>query len=232
MAERNPWGDTAFIGEAMTDNGLPAWTYRSARYQEHESVQLLGVTWLLVGHLSEIPMRGDFITLDFENVRIVVIRGRDGIVRAFENTCRHMGSRLFEQKGGNCVSRIRCPFHGWAYNLEGDLIETLDKRDSVFVFRKSVKLRRYPLFERQGLLFVYPRVNQRPPGMPLANLDDLLESYQLETVQMLPRYTICHQYDANWKMVMEVDAAIYGEQGSESPRISDNIGALDLLVRW
>ena len=77
--------------------------------------------WLLVGHASEIPNPGDFMTLDAADERALVVRGHGGEVRAFHDLCRHRGSRVVAEPSGNCGSVISCPFHGWSYDLDGRL---------------------------------------------------------------------------------------------------------------
>ena len=108
--------------------GLPAWTYDNDELMELEKEIVFRRNWLLVGHANEIPKPGDFMTLDAADERALVVRGRDGEVRAFHNLCRHRGSRVVAEPGGNCGSVITCPFHGWSYDLDGRLREQQDRR--------------------------------------------------------------------------------------------------------
>ena len=61
------------------------------------------------------------MTLDLAGERAIAVRGKDGQVRCFHNVCRHRGSRVVADERGRCKSALVCPFHGWAYNLDGTL---------------------------------------------------------------------------------------------------------------
>ncbi len=101
--------------------GLPAWTYHSPAMLELERQELFRKHWQLAGHVSNIASPGEFFTVDVVDERAVVMRGDDGIVRAFHNLCRHRGSRVAAEKQGRCKNALVCPFHGWVYNFDGTL---------------------------------------------------------------------------------------------------------------
>jgi len=72
--------------------------------------------WLFACNVAEIKQPGDYITLEIGPNSVVVLRDRDGQVRAFHNTCRHRGSRIcLEEKGR--ANRLGCPYHQWVYEL-------------------------------------------------------------------------------------------------------------------
>jgi Rieske 2Fe-2S family protein len=77
--------------------------------------------WLFVGHDCEIPAPGAFITVQVGDYPVVVVRGRDGGIRAFHNSCRHRGSRVCTAEKGQ-VRRLTCPYHQWTYELDGSLM--------------------------------------------------------------------------------------------------------------
>ena len=101
--------------------GLPSWSYHSAALIALERDKLFLTHWQLVGHVSDIPARGDWLSFDLLGERAVVMRGQDGTVRAFHNLCRHRGARVVEGDKGNCKGALVCPFHGGVYNLNGTL---------------------------------------------------------------------------------------------------------------
>ena len=101
--------------------GLPAWTYFSRELLEIEEELLFRRHWQLVCHVADLPEPGDFQTLDIAGERALIVRGRDGAIRAFHNLCRHRGSRVVAEEQGNLRNVIICPFHGWTYDLEGRL---------------------------------------------------------------------------------------------------------------
>ena len=100
--------------------GLPAWSFFNPEMLELEKDMLFRRHWQLACHVSDVPEPGDFLTLDLVGERALVVRGKDGVVRAFHNLCRHRGSRVVAEDQGRCRAII-CPFHGWVYNLDGTL---------------------------------------------------------------------------------------------------------------
>ena len=101
---------------------LPHWAYTSPVWYEREVERIFRKAWNYVGHVSQLPEPGSFLTVEIAGVPLIVVKGQDGQVRAFFNSCRHRGSRLLWGEG-NC-KLIRCPYHAWAYDLAGSLVAT------------------------------------------------------------------------------------------------------------
>ena len=101
--------------------GLPGWAYHSEALLELEKEHVFRNHWQIAGHVSDVEEAGDYLTLDVVGERALVVRGKDGEVRAFHNICRHRGSRVVADNQGNCKNALVCPFHGWVYNLDGTL---------------------------------------------------------------------------------------------------------------
>jgi phenylpropionate dioxygenase-like ring-hydroxylating dioxygenase large terminal subunit len=76
--------------------------------------------WVFVGHESEVPAHGDYVTRRIGRDPVIMIRGRDGAVRVLANRCAHRGVMLLQAAAGNARS-LPCMFHGWTYGTEGDL---------------------------------------------------------------------------------------------------------------
>ena len=109
--------------------GLPAWTYNNDELTRLEMEQVFLRNWLFVAHVSDIPNSGDYQCFAIADERAVVVRDRDGAVRAFHNLCRHRASRIVADDKGHCGNAFICPFHGWSYNLDGSL-RNIPKADS------------------------------------------------------------------------------------------------------
>lgn len=99
---------------------LPAWTYRDRGFFDAEIARIFRPSWQIVAHESDIPSPGDYRRLDYAGESVILIRGEDGQVRAFANSCRHRGALLLDAEAG-CARRLTCPYHGWTYDSAGRL---------------------------------------------------------------------------------------------------------------
>ena len=77
--------------------------------------------WLFVGHDCEIAKPGSYFTLQVGDHPVVIVRGRDGVIRALHNPCRHRGSRVCTAHKG-VAAKLVCPYHQWTYDLDGSLV--------------------------------------------------------------------------------------------------------------
>ena len=112
---------TVPVPNSWDRRGLPAWAYHSEALFQLEKQQVFLNHWQVVGHESDIPAPGNWLSFDMLGERAVVMRGQDGVVRAFHNLCRHRGARVVDGPQGQCRGALVCPFHGWVYNLDGTL---------------------------------------------------------------------------------------------------------------
>ncbi len=85
-----------------------------------EQERVFAKSWLFLAHETEIPQPGDYVTRQLSNDPVLVVRGDDGQVRAFHNSCSHRGTQVCRADAGNAKT-FRCPYHGWVYGLDGKL---------------------------------------------------------------------------------------------------------------
>ncbi|MEO0344234.1 MAG: aromatic ring-hydroxylating dioxygenase subunit alpha [Pseudomonadota bacterium] len=103
--------------------GLPNEHYVSDTVFEEEREAVLFNNWSGVGFGKDIPNAGDAMPVDFLGMPLLLLRDNDGAVRVYQNTCRHRGMILVQEKG-NIRGTIRCPYHSWCYGLNGQLRST------------------------------------------------------------------------------------------------------------
>jgi phenylpropionate dioxygenase-like ring-hydroxylating dioxygenase large terminal subunit/AcrR family transcriptional regulator len=100
---------------------LPGWTYHSKEFFALETEKIFLTEWHIVCHVNQLREPGDYQTFEMLNERAFVIRGKDKIIRGFHNVCRHRAHALVMGQAGHCKGAIICPYHGWGYELNGNL---------------------------------------------------------------------------------------------------------------
>ncbi len=190
-----------YDAEAALENAstIPAPWYVDSRVYDLERRSVFG-GWQMVGRLDQVPEPGQYFTAEVAGEPLVVVRGRDGVLRAFFNVCRHHAAQVMTEPQGH-ASALRCPYHGWTYSLEGELKGTPDF-DGVCNFERS----------RNGLVavrletweqFVFVHMNES--GGSLAEfLGDLAERVQplaLGRMRFVERRT--YAFDSNWKVFVD-----------------------------
>jgi benzoate/toluate 1,2-dioxygenase subunit alpha len=76
-------------------------------------------TWIYVGHSSQVPAAGDYLTVDIAGEPLVMVRQGDGSLRVLKNRCAHKGAKLVSAPQGNTGKFFRCPYHAWTYKTDG-----------------------------------------------------------------------------------------------------------------
>ena len=88
---------------------------------ELEMQRLWAAAWLFVGHDSQVPQAGDYITADIAGQPVLMLRADDGAIHVLHNRCAHKGAPLATAASGHAERYLRCPYHGWTYRLDGRL---------------------------------------------------------------------------------------------------------------
>ena len=99
---------------------IPAAWYTDPRIAQLELQNVFSRTWQSVGRTEQVEKPGQYVTATVAGEPIVAVRGSDGILRAFYNVCRHHAMTVMNEPCGH-AQHMRCPYHGWTYNLEGEL---------------------------------------------------------------------------------------------------------------
>src|SRR5690606_735301 len=109
---------------------IPAGRYVDPAFLALEKDYLWRRSWLYACHMDELPSAGSYVLWNKTGTPLVIVRGKDDVVRAFYNTCRHRGAPLVRDKCGKAEGFV-CGYHGWTYTLDGRLVNLRDKRDFV-----------------------------------------------------------------------------------------------------
>ena len=115
----DPAGLDAVADGLRAGQSLPARWYADPELLEREQELIFRRSWQYAGRADQVAEPGRFLTVDAGPVPLVIVRGRDGELRAFVNVCRHRGSTLAEGAGNRRT--LQCPYHAWTYGLDGRL---------------------------------------------------------------------------------------------------------------
>jgi choline monooxygenase len=97
----------------------PSSWYTDAEFDRQERSRVLLASWQPVARLEQVATSGSFVSGDFAGEPYLVVRGEDGVLRAFYNVCRHHAAQVAQGEG--CASEFVCPYHGWTYRTDGRL---------------------------------------------------------------------------------------------------------------
>ena len=180
---------------------LAPWTYTNAELLELEYATLFLRRWQFVGHINDVPGAGDYITSDIGRDSVVVLRDKEGELRAFLNVCRHRASRIFTDQG-NCRGVARCPYHGWTYRLDGTLMAIPQQENFPDFDRETHGLHQLQLDVFHGFLFV--RVTGAGPGVAeqFGDMAHFFEDYDVANYVRCAE-TTTQVWDVNWKVAWD-----------------------------
>ena len=104
-------------------HGLPNECYTSKEYTLVERKKLFEDKWIVIGSASSLKDAGDAKPIDLLGIPILIVRTKENQIKVFHNICSHRGLKLVN-KPGKIKNVIRCPYHSWSYNLDGELMST------------------------------------------------------------------------------------------------------------
>jgi Rieske 2Fe-2S family protein len=191
---------------------LPSSWYRSEQVFALEKERIFCREWLCVGREEELAAPGAHRVLSLFGESVLLVRNREGRLRAFYNVCRHRGSRLCRENGagvahaqlggGIAAGRITCPYHQWTYDLDGRLIAAPYLTGEPQFDKSRFSL--YPVGVECWGGFVF--LNLTPAGAPpfaqqLAGIAERIARYPLGELRI--GHTIRYDVAANWKVICE-----------------------------
>ncbi len=205
------WAALAEHAQLPFEHGrmLPSAAYTSTDVLAREHERIFANEWICVGRTADIPECGDYLTAlipaaDGAQRSVIVLRGDDGTIAAFDNVCAHRGSPLLHGCGNQ--ARITCPYHAWVYRLDGQLIgapymnHTVDTNGKAFNpadhHLTSLRLEKW-----EGFLFVAQAPDAPDLHARLAGLTDVVGRYRM--ADYVPVFRQVDVWDTNWKLLYE-----------------------------
>ncbi len=178
---------------------LPSGFYTAPHFLDLEKRHVFNRTWQLAGKADAVAQPGGFFTADVAGEPVVVVRGGDGVLRAFINVCRHRGGAVAE--GAGCAKNFRCHYHGWTYSLDGKLIGTPDVGGMEFFDRSTMPLPqiRVETWEQ----FVFVNLDPAAPALSafLEDIPQRVAPWNVHEMQFAFRKD--YAIGCNWKVYVD-----------------------------
>lgn len=178
---------------------LPPQCYTSDAFFRLEVERIFLKCWNLVGRADYVPSAGDYFTLELVGIPVVVVRGRDGELRAFVNACRHRGAKLVD--GSGRCTMIRCPYHSWVYETDGRLRSAVGMQGAADFDPHDYGLKQVRLELWLGFVFICFDEDALPLAAYLGDLTDHVASYGFEDMVTVARKDFAVR--SNWKCYVE-----------------------------
>jgi len=169
-------------GALRTAVTLPPAAYTSQEFFEFEARAVFLKEWVCLGREEEIPNPGDYFSVTVVNEPLVVVRDRDGSINVLSAVCRHRGMVLTEDSG-NCGRVLQCPYHGWTYGLQGDLLAAPEMTRSEDFDKSTIALYRLRVELWNGFIFANFDQNADPLAPRLKRAEWVLRNYRLGELQ-------------------------------------------------
>ena len=172
--------------------------YSDPAIYERDIERIFMRRWLLVGHESRAAAPGDWFLFEFAGESVIIVRGKDGSLRALMNVCRHRGSHVCYEKEGNAKQFV-CPYHAWSYDLDGTLKAA--RHMAKEIDKEAFGLKPIALRAIEGLVFVNFSDDPIATTELERNLHASLRPYVSKGAKIAARESFT--FKANWKLAVE-----------------------------
>lgn len=179
---------------------LPARFYVGETMLAMEKRAVFARSWQLVAHQGQLAEPGDHVVEQVGDVPVIVVRGQDGVLRAFPNVCRHRAGPL-ALCNGKGARALHCKYHGWSYTLEGQLRSAPEMQGAADFDVASIRLPPLRTVEWQGLVFVALGENVPPFEEVYAGITERIAPIDLAAMRFLRRDS--YDITCNWKVYID-----------------------------
>jgi phenylpropionate dioxygenase-like ring-hydroxylating dioxygenase large terminal subunit len=188
----------------------------SPEFFEREREAIFKRAWLNVGRVEQLPKNGSYFTKEIDAVRasVIILRNKDGDVRAFHNICRHRGNKLVwnddpKQESSGFCRQFTCKYHGWRYDLDGAL-NFVQQEGEFFGVEDKTPYGLVPVHCEVWAGFIFINFAREPEQTLRDFLGPMvtdLEGYPFEA--QTSRWSYRAEVKANWKLFMDAFAEFY-----------------------
>ena len=193
-------------------NGLPNECYTSKEYTLIERKKLFEDKWTVIGVASSLKKIGDVKPFDLLGLPLLIVRNKKNKIKVFHNVCSHRGLKLIS-KPGNIKNVIRCPYHSWSYNSDGNLVATphiggMNKHQSSKFKKSENNLKEIRSYVWLDLIMVNISNNEMPFEKYIKPLSDRWDKFWKKKDRKLIKHASDYGYfklkaKCNWKFAIE-----------------------------
>ena len=183
----------------FSDEDLSIERWASHDFHRREAAKLWPRVWQMVGRDEELVRPGDHLVYDIVDMSIIVMRGDDGQLRGFHNSCLHRG-RALRMSGGK-VNQLKCPYHGFTWDLKGELKSMPTTWDFKHLNPCQQQLPQVKVEVWAGFIFINPDLDAAPLAEHLDVLPEHFKDYGLERSVSIAH--VQRRIPCNWKVAQE-----------------------------
>lgn len=192
--------DTPAHASLETATALPARHYVGQAMLDLDQRAVFARSWQLVAHQGLLAEPGDHVVEQVGHVPVIVVRGADGVLRAFPNVCRHRAGPL-ALCNGKGARALHCKYHGWSYTLEGQLRSAPEMQGAKDFDVSSIRLPPLRVAEWQGLVFVTLSDDVPPFEAVYGDIAARIAPIDLSAMRFLRRDS--YDIDCDWKVYVD-----------------------------
>lgn len=188
-------------------DGFPALPdIRAGRYVDQEffdleQAHLWNKSWLMAGHADEFPEQGSYKLWRDAGQPILLVRGKDDVIRGFYNTCRHRGASLVKDNAGKVGGALSCRFHCWTYDLEGTLKSVPMEHEFPELDKSKRNLVPVRVEQLGNLVFVNRHMDAEPLLDWLGPINQDLQDFELDKIKLVTK--VSKEIKCNWKVLID-----------------------------
>jgi len=203
--ERQPPAYTTVSDVTIPNAEVGFERYTSQEFFDLEMERMWPRTWQWVCREEHIPEPGDYYVYDIGRYSFIIIRTKSRAIKAYYNACLHRGTKLKPSASEGSANELRCPFHGWAWSLDGDLVRQPCAWEFQHLSSQDLKLPEARVGSWGGFVFLNMDSNAIPLDEYLAPLPDHAKGLE-------NRYVALHiqkELNCNWKIASEAFVESY-----------------------
>ncbi|MEM1160022.1 MAG: SRPBCC family protein [Pseudomonadota bacterium] len=182
-----------------TSSAIPKSAYTSPVFLDREIEDVFKQEWVCVGRADQLARPGDYLTYELAGQPVLVVRDRDGVLRAMSNVCLHRMSTIMD--GSGRATTLKCPYHGWVYALDGTLRgaagmglnDSFDKGDYCL---PSIRCEDW-----LGWIMISLNPEATHPDEHFAEVSEMIGDFDMSGYRNLFHET--HVWNTNWKVLAE-----------------------------